>query len=176
MNTTSLRKNILDRKDVLNNSLVDDQKASLKLVELLISAGADVHGLLSGKEDPSTHLQKVLIGAKTKQVKALSEMEESEIQMAKYLIQHGAKVNSFNDKASPPLSSYVVWRNGQTFPPLHLAVMRNSPEMVEYLLQAGADINCSHTSGLTALGMACLIEQGKICCFFLVSRDKCPGS
>ena len=100
------------RKDILNNSLVGDQKASLKLVELLITAGADVHGLFSGKEDPSTHLQKVLIGAKTKQIKALSEMEESEIQMAKYLIQHSAKVNAFDDKSSPPLSSYVVWRNG----------------------------------------------------------------
>ena len=156
------------RKDILNNSLVGDQKASLKLVEILISGGADIHGLLSGKKDPSTHLQKVLIGAKSKQIKALSEMEESEIQMAKYLIQHGAKVNLFDDKASPPLSSYVVWRNGQTFPPLHLAVMRNSPEMVEYLLQAGADINSSHFSGITALGMACLTEQGKICCFIII--------
>ena len=108
------------------------------------SAQGVVEHLVNSGADPN-----VLTGQKSR---CLSDMEETEKQIAKYY-QHGAKVNMFH---------------GETFPPLHLAVMRNSPAMVEYLLKAGADINCSHTSGLTALGMACLTEHGsKICCFDL---------
>ena len=125
-------------------------------MELLVTAGADVHGISieSDKEHPSTRLQNVLVGF-SGQSRYMSDMESTEIQIAKYLIQSGAKVNMFR---------------GETFPPLHLAVMRNSPEMVEYLLQAGADTNCSHTSGLTALGMACLTEHGSKISFFNLNK------
>ena len=118
----------------------------MTLMEILISAGAHVDGNSDGTNDQFTPLQLVLIGqAIATNRKSSQEMDATEIDMAKCLIQHKTNVNLFNSL---------------TVPPLHLAVMRNSPEMVSVLLTSGAEINQTDSMGLTALGMACVNEYG----------------
>ena len=81
----------------------------------------------------------------------------SEIQMATFLIQEGAEVNFFKRK---------------TFPALHLAVMRNSPEIVSALLSSGAIVNHVHSTGITALGMTCINDHGNILFKFSKASEK----
>ena len=82
---------------------------------------------------------------KTWDSEPLQAVNESETQMAKFVIQD-AKVNFFRR---------------ETFPELHLAVMRDSPEMVSALLP-NANVDLVHETGITALGMACINDHGNI--------------
>ena len=121
----------------------------MELVDFLVKAGAHVDGNVCGKEDTLTPLQKALIGplkAQSFESKQSQEMGESEKYIVRFLIEHGAKVNLYKQ---------------DSFPPLHLAVMRDCPEMVSALFSSGAHINQIHSSGATALGMACVNEHCK---------------
>ena len=42
-----------------------------------------------------------------------------------------------------------------TWPPLHTAVFSSTPDIVEYLIQAGADVNLPHGGRVTPLYFAC---------------------
>ena len=104
---------------------------------------------LEGQPERLTPLQKILTGdSQSRPLETRQpEMTVEEVEMAKFLLQNGAKVNIFQSK---------------TYPPLHIAVMRHSTDMVLILLQCGADINCTDSTGLTALGVACVHYRGKL--------------
>ena len=112
----------------------------------MVTAGADVEGNPFQSEGRPTPLQQVLLASNTAtKLKSKQGMDVFEIDIARYLIEQGASVNLFHP---------------ETFPPLHLAVVRNSPEMVEYLISSGANKDQIDSSGLTALGMACVNKYG----------------
>ena len=62
----------------------------------------------------------------------------------------------------------MIDRNGNTF--LHLATVSNQPELVEYFIAKGTNINAQNNDGNTPLHLAGQIKNDEICCLLIKNK------
>jgi ankyrin repeat protein len=146
----------LNRRDFPDNAAPLHFAAAhgdLEMIRLLVEAGADI----DGKGDD--HGVGVLGWAT-----CFGEVRQ---QVAAYLLDHGARLNLWTaialDRADDlramvakdrSLLGARMTRNQHRCPPLHHAVRKNRPRIVQLLLEFGADPNARDATGATALTIA----------------------
>ncbi|MBU1108264.1 MAG: ankyrin repeat domain-containing protein [Candidatus Riflebacteria bacterium] len=143
--------------DSLNAAI---EKGDLPIIKALLESGVDVKGKNSSNSDTPLHvaarfdrrpLTRVLL-EKGADVNALNHLDETPlfgticnkyrkelVEMARYLISNGAKLEVFN-------------KNGST--PLIKAVVMNAPQLVKLFIEKGADPNIPSRSGKSPLSLA----------------------
>lgn len=97
------------------------------------------------------------------------------LDVLRWLVEHGANVNDIFDDSIEPLSEdeedqQKHWYGGCT--PLTCAVMKDNLEMVQYLVENGAEIQMKDIIGYTALDWAELAKQNDIYNYLLNSCKK----
>ena len=89
----------------------------MAMVKALVEAGADVDAYVAGDETP-----------------LIKAAEDRNLETVKYLVEQGADVNLEVDAH--------IWFNGlrenKSWSPLSMATRRGTPEIVDYLIKAGA--------------------------------------
>ncbi|HBR70787.1 TPA: hypothetical protein DIC20_00530 [Candidatus Dependentiae bacterium] len=100
-------------------------------VEKLLKAGADINGSISGP---------VVIGGTPLNVALLLQLTD----MAKFLVRHGADVNSVGFRRITPLA---------------IAVSAGNLDLVRFIIEKGANVNASGEFGETALQFAILNDD-----------------
>jgi ankyrin repeat protein len=129
------------------------ESADLEVVRMLVEAGSDVVG-----EGDDHHVN--VLGWAT----CLGRVRED---VAQYLLSHGARLNIWSAialnraddvrrfiQSEPALLTARMSRNEHEGSPLHHAAAVNRPDMVRLLIDLGADVNATDSTGGTPLTTA----------------------
>jgi ankyrin repeat protein len=100
---------------------------------------------------------------------------QARYEVAEFLVNHGARLDIFSAivwkdsdtvrqliAADPALISQQLGVVDKRQQPLHFAVINNRPDMVQLLLESGADINAKTAWGLTPLCLASMMQHDRI--------------
>ena len=152
------------RRDLLDNATALHWAAEaghLAVVKRLVEVGADIEG--SGDEH-----EMGVIGWAT-------SLHKVQADVAEFLLQRGAKPSVFAAvalgradlvrelvKSDPGQLSHRMSRFEHLRTPLHFAVRQNNPDMVDLLLELGADVSAKDAQGRTPLGAASAKTDVKI--------------
>ncbi|KAH7693198.1 Protein M60.7, partial [Aphelenchoides avenae] len=103
----------------------------IKAIRILLDYGADINAMALPKQDLRTPLHYAVLSGS--------------FPLIKFLLENGALVNMPADYEKPSV--------------LHIAVLRDDPVLVRYLLRAGADPNAMHGCFGSALHIACCSQK-----------------
>jgi ankyrin repeat protein len=118
-----------------STALIAAGSNSQELVEILISKGADVKAKMVDGTGVFTQCINGIL------------MESVSIQLAEILLSNGADINE--SATTGPVAGYT---------PLMIATRNNKPELVNFLILNGSDVNARSMDGSTALSLA--VQKG----------------
>lgn len=133
---------LLDYGAEITEIAIQTLTSDLPTIQLLVAYGADIHAM-----------------ART--VRTFSNDEAGQLEYYKYMLAAGADINDFNLRASTAYTEnarYLIdqgadvsvrYYKNKTF--LHIAVQNSKADLVEILIEAGADVNAIDDDGDTPL-------------------------
>ncbi len=162
------------------------EKENLEIVRLLVGAGADVNARSRDGFTPLSGVTHGMVDPRRFYRPDRDPTKRAEI--LKYLVENGANVNQLGYGDVPPAFWLVAWSDlellrwiveekdalttgrfrGETA--LHQAAGRARPEVVQYLLDRGADVNVQDDDGATPIFFAAASNPDPKVFFLLVER------